>query len=243
MTLGFESAMTSFIEDAAHSVVESIASDGLIALKSVLDSSGFADSKHLKDYEVFANVTTTSVEYEIVIKLESISESAKESLRTGEHSPKTRETPRAAYMARISAVSSAGEAKKLVKTYALTADGRPYRLEGVHDARKSAKDARKPTRDARTGSDRRARTDAKRGSGRRLVEHTMTAYSPRGLDVDSSGLLHVAFQREVRTTGKTFVMPKGSYQGIVKKFVDKIRDLVENDFSTKFEEIVKGYGS
>ncbi len=240
MTLGFESAMTSMMEEAAESVIEAIAAEGLVALKSVLDASGFADSEHLKDYEVIANVMRGSVEYEIIVKLEALASTATESLREGERVQKpTRESPRAAYMKRISEIASAGEARELVKTYALTKHGKPLRLDGPHDARKPSKDARRHQRDARTGSDRRAKPEARKGSGARLLEHTMAAYAPRGMDVDDDGIIRIAFQREVRTTGKSFIMPQGSYQGIVKDFVDKIRALVENEFTAQFDQILE----
>ena len=53
-------------------MVDSVASEGLMILKRLLDGSGFMDSQYLKDYDVLAHVSKRTITYEIVVDMEAV---------------------------------------------------------------------------------------------------------------------------------------------------------------------------
>jgi hypothetical protein len=222
-------ALMSQLEGFADSILDVVAKEGLIALKRTLDAAGFADSPHLKDYEISATAGGGIVEFEILVDVDSIDDESKRKMRKEND---------AVYKKHAKEVKGRSDAKEFVRTYTMSPKGRPQRIAGRRDARRPARDARKFQADAKKIPADRARSDAGKGSGERYVEHEMNATAPRGMDVDRSGKLRIALQREIRNTKKKVIFPKGQYQGIVQTFVDKINDIVASKFVPELEKII-----
>jgi hypothetical protein len=223
------SAMVAMLEDSISSMIDVVATEGLTALKRVLDESGFAESPNLKDYQLTARVTDDMVEFEISIDMEGLDDASKK---------KVRKENEDVYRNHAKQVRGKGEAKEFVRTYMMSPKGRPQRILGRRDARRPAKNARKPALDSRVMPAMRAHAATPKTSGERDVEHEFAAESPRGLDVDRDGKLRIALQREIRNTKRKVIFPKDAYQGIVKKFVDELKDIVESKFAPELEDIL-----
>lgn len=220
----------SMLEEAVLSTIDSIAVEGLTALKRILDESGFADSPNLKDYEVTASVSKDSVEFELLIDFEGLDEDSKRKMRKENEEVFDRHA---------NEVKGRSEARDFVKTYTMSPrTKRPERIVGMRDARRPPREGRRFQRDARKIPYDRHRTDASKTSGQRYVEHEFAATAPRGLDVDDSGKLRIALHREIRNTKKGVIFPKGDYQGIVKKFVEQIEQIMEEKFVPELESII-----
>lgn len=203
-----------------------------------MDESGFADSEYLKDYQVYAHINSESVEFEILISVEGVEDNSKKVLQD-ESRRKMRKETSAIYQKHSRDVKSKSEAKKFVRTYTLSPKGRPERIVGSRDGRTHAKDARKFQKDGRKTSYDRSRKSPLKNSGERYVEHEFAATSPRGLDVDLDGKLRISLQREIRNTSRKVIFPQGSYQGIVKNFVNEIKKLIEEKFTPELEAVIR----
>ncbi len=53
------------------SIIDKIAISGLEKLKQILDSSGFAKSEYLKNYEVYSHITKNTITFEILVDVEA----------------------------------------------------------------------------------------------------------------------------------------------------------------------------
>jgi len=125
--------LTAALDRAVGNIVDGVASDGLKALKSVLDSAGFRKSEYLKDDEVLAHVSETEVTFEILRDVEAVEPEDEETRKAMEKQAE-----------RLEEQSS--------RTYRMTSRG-VQRVQ--RDARRPARDARRPARDARkTAADR-----------------------------------------------------------------------------------------
>ena len=109
------------MDRAVVSIVDGVASDGLVALKSVLDSSGFPKSEYLKNYDVLAHVSGTEIVFEILLDVEAVEPEDEEARKAMEEQAEQVE-------------------EKSSRTYRMTSRG-VQRVQ--RDARRPARDARK----------------------------------------------------------------------------------------------------
>lgn len=194
---------------AMEAVIDSIAKDGLIALKRILDESGFSDSQYLKDYSVYAHVQGDVVEFEILVSAESI-----------EESPEVQKE-----MEQARKEAQEGIEEEAVRTYGL--DGKsPVRIIGKNDARTPALDARTPARDVR------------KNAHDRLVEHEVAMRAPRSMSVNRKGKLSLRFNRSIRETSRGFEYPSKKSEGIVSNITTSITDVVTKKFVPELEKII-----
>lgn len=216
-----------------EAILEVIAKEGLVALKRVLDESGFAESENLKDYEIFAKLLADSVEFEIVVDVKGIDEQTKRKMRKENED---------IYRKQSSLTRSKTEAREFLKIYTMhPKTKKPERIVGLRDARRPPREARRFQRDARKIAYDRARADVQKGSGERYVEHEFAATNPRGMEVDELGKLRITMQREIRNTKKGVIFPKDNYQGIIKRFVEQINEIIESKFSPALESILRSH--
>jgi len=202
---------------AADSVVDAVAKEGLTALKRTLDKAKFAKSEYLKDYEVFAHVLGTEIEFEIVLNVESVEPADEMTRRAMEEEEVTEEEVLE---------------RELARTYGWHMRG-PRRLR---DVRKPARDARQPARDARQRVG-----DTRKTSKHRLMEHEMALRSPRSATVTPEGKLSVSMRRSMRETEEEVRMPQGKFQGVINEFMKELREVVTDSFAIKLQEIVSKY--
>ena len=121
--------LTATIDRAVERIVDGVASDGLKALKSVLDSAGFPKSEYLKNYEVFAHVSGTEVTFEILLDVEAVEPEDEITRKAMEEQKQQLEQIQ----------------QRASRTYRMTSRG----VQRLEDARRPARDARRPARDAR----------------------------------------------------------------------------------------------
>ena len=219
-------------EVALKSVRESIAKEGLVALKNLLDSEGFADSPYLKDYEIYSEINEDVINYVIELNEKAFSDEFKRKMRKETEDKFKKESKK---------VEGRGEAKDFRKTYMLGPTGRPERIEGSYDARKKLREKRRFAKDARTISDDRRKTKTPLTSSERYVDHEFNATAPRSMEVEEDGKLRITMQREIRNTEKKVIFPKGQYQGIIKKFLDELTEMMEDKFNQELNSIISRY--
>ena len=211
--------------------LEPIAKDGLVALKKLLDNSGFSDSPFLKDYEIESEISSTDVTFSILLNERAISDESRRKLKKETEAKQKR---------REKDVRNRSEGKELVRSYTMSPDGRPERVHGRRNAKKRRKDARGFQKDARNKAEDRNNTKHPKGSGNRLVEHELEATAPRNMEVDPDGKLIISMQREIRQTGTKMIFPQGNFQGIMANFLEEIGKIVAENFSKELDRIIKG---
>ena len=217
----FTTSLSTQLMRAVESVRDSIAKDGLTALKKVLDESGFSRSSYLKDYEVYSHVTGNRIMFEILIQVDSVDIDVK----------KVQEQNQAS----VEAFEKAAD-----RTYKIISRGGFNRVSQMRDNRKPRPSALRPTKDAlhRVGG----LSSAFKDSGQRKLEHGIAMAMPRGMNVDRIGKLSVQFGKQTRTTKSGDIhFPQGQFQGIIKKFMDELRQIVLTQFSPELEKILKNY--
>lgn len=205
------------IDRAVEDSIESIAKEGLVILRRVLDESGFMEDPILKDYIVTVDIFKDSFEYNIELDSKSVQELSKKKI-----------DEQKAMRDEAGKVKNKDQAKKYVKTYGLDRFGGPSRIGGMSSAKSPARDARTHSTDARKPT--KSMKDKRKNSGHRLVEHTINAVAPRSMRI-TDGKVSVKFRKETKkTVAKPFIMPSSEYDGIMAKFMDKINDLIERKF-------------
>lgn len=198
---------------ASSVVLHDIAKTGVVALKRVLDRSGFPKSEYLKNYEVYSHVVDDSVLFEILVDLDAVQiedELTKKALQ--EQSETVND-------------ASTTYGVKSGRAYAFMKDKR----KPARDARKPAKDARKPARDARTNS------------RDRLVDHEIALHAPRSARITRQGKLSVLLKRSMRETESEVRLPQGDFEGIMKDIMDKLSDVLYQYFIPELQELVNDY--
>lgn len=218
----FTTSLAAIMSRAVEQAIDSVARDGLVVLRDLLEQEGFSRSEFLKDYEVFAHVSGGTIMFEIVLDFEALEPGDAEAKAALEE-----ETQQA--LAEASA------------TYGLSLRT-PRRLIGQRDARRPAsdarRDARRPARDARkTSRDRLFGHEVANHAPRRVVIPKGIG-APRDAAVTSEGKLSVVFQRSVRATETGFQMPQGKFDGIVGKFLDRLKSVIADKFTPALAEIL-----
>lgn len=215
------------LEKATESVKDVIAKDCLVALKKVLDEAGFTKSSYLKDYEVLAHVAKDGIVYEILLKLESV-----------DIDPKQLEE------AAKKATDSFEDASERV--YQIISRGGFNRVARMKDNRRAIPSAlNRPKRTKSNlkqwGSHGYVRS-AFKGPEKRKIEHKLAMTAPRDMNINREGRLSVQFARQTRTTKSGEIhFPQGKFQGIVKKFMDELKQVVLNRFAPELEKIMQHY--
>jgi hypothetical protein len=210
--VNYATQLNTVVDRILDNIVDNIAKDGLVLLKKVLDSSGFADSEYLKDYEVYAHVTGHSITFEILLDTSAIDEIEQE---------KSEEAKEKAEKIKEKKIERASRSYGIVKTG-------PARVLGVRDARSPAIDAR---------------TDNRKNSKDRLVEHEIALVAPRGLSVKRNGKVSLKLKRTARETDTEFIYPKRDPEGIIKEFLDKLSDITKKNFLPELEKAISKYAS
>lgn len=231
-------ALMSRLQRSVASVSDAIAKDGLELLRSVLEESGFGRSEHLKDYELYAHSDGSEIVFEILLSVDSVEGGAAGSDDENDMSDEV-----AAYRVAAMEAMEAKFEEAAVKSFGLSRDGSVHRISSLRDKRHTSRDTKKPSRDTKRKS-----RDTKRGAEVREFEHKAAAAAPRSLgaprsmDVGRSGKLRISFTRKLRKTasGETHY-PQGSYDGIMGKFVDGMKDIVAQRFIPELEKILSGY--
>lgn len=224
------SNLDSILNDKLLDILEPIAVKGLKAFKKILDDSGFADSKYLKDYEIYSEMTRHSVNFHLVINLDSVEE---ESIR------KMRKESEHIYSNNARQVKNRDEAREFLRIYMMKPDGRPQRILGSRNAVIKQKNITKYQRDARKTAYDRENDRNPRNSGERLVSKEFAISSPRSIEVLTEGKLRLTVQREIRNTNRKVIFPKGTYQGIVKKLLEDVSKIIESSFVEELNRIIK----
>lgn len=126
--MDYTTSLAALAQRAVDAAVDKIAKDGVVALRRVLERSGFGRSQHLKDYDVLAHVRGDTVEFEILVDASAIEDS--DEVRA--------EAERAEKEAEAELQDAAA------RTFALEGDKavRVVGMRGRKDARTGAKDAR-----------------------------------------------------------------------------------------------------
>jgi hypothetical protein len=209
---GFSSNLNSALNRLVNRSLERVAKSGALALRSILNESGFSKSEHLKNYEIFVHISGRYITYEIILDIDSVEfeEENKEELVNKQNKA-------------IEEVIN----KNNTKSYKITSRG----VQKRSDARTPARDARTPARDARTTS------------SDRLIMKEVRNSLPRSMEISKSGKLSLSFSRslrEVEREGKTEMgFPDGKFGGIVKKFMDRLKKIILEEWSQEFSKVLE----
>lgn len=206
---------------ATAAIMDDVATEGLVALRKILESAHFSRSEFLKGYQVYVHVTNTDLEYEIVISGESLEEPEKAQQESAEQEKK---------------VSNKDALLEAYRTYGLTQDNKPIRYAQMRDVRRPARDARTPARDARKPA-----RDARKGADDRLLEHEIALRAPRSMNLNQHGKLNLKFKRAVRETSQGMQYPQESYDGLIGQFVEELRKVILSSFAPALEAVIARY--
>ncbi len=216
-------SLNAALNRAIHESLETIAKDGLVALRDLLAKEGFYKSEYLKDHDVFSHVTGNTITFEIVLDFESVEagdEQTKQALAEGNS-------------------QALNDAEKSYGLSFRTA----RRIIGMRDMRQPARDAR---RDARKPA-----RDIRKTYQSRLIGHESAKYAPRNVvipqgigaprsaNVTQSGKLSVAFQRSIRENESGFRMPAQKFEGIIGRFLKKLEGVIQEKFYPELTRIIQ----
>ncbi len=215
--------LMSIVEDQISEIIEkaSIQDKATIAFNRVLQENGFTDSPYLKNYEITCESRNGLLELTLILDERALSDESRRKMR--------KETPDK-FKHESDQVRSKSDARKFRYTYLKGPMGRPERIQGSRDVRKPYKDGRRFQRDARKLDTDRRNIKEPKTSGERYVNHEFAATAPRDLGIDEEGKLRITLQREIRNTKKKVIFPQGEYQGIIKKLLKEITDIMEAEF-------------
>jgi hypothetical protein len=225
----FTTALMAQLQRAEDSVRDIIAKDGLELLRSILQSSGFEDSEYLKDYKLYAHVGSKEIIYEIVLSIGALEDTD------------LSDEVMASRKKAMDALENKYE-EAVVKSYGLSGDGRVHRIASLRDKRRRSHDSKKPSRDTKRKSH-----DTTHGAESREFGHKAAAAAPRGLgaprsmEVGRSGKLKISFTRKLRNTNSGVKYPEKGFEGIMKKFLDGMQDIVSQKFIPELERILSRY--
>lgn len=217
--MDYTTQLSALLNHAIDEVVESVAIEGLQALKHTLDSAGFGEFDTLKNYEVFSHVEGREITFEIKVEFESLDEKTKETLLS-------------------QSTSQDQKIRRTAKTFAFSGIGGAVNsVSRMHDARHVTHDARWKGHDARKTV--REVPDTRKGSGERLAGHGLAFHAPRGISIDKMGKLSVSLEKTVKETDRGVTFPQGDFQGILGKFIDKLKMVVSDKFVPQLELIIR----
>jgi hypothetical protein len=218
------------LERATEAVKDEIAKDGLMALKKVLDEAGFPQKPMLKDYEVFSHVGAEGIVFEILLQLEAVDIDVK----------KLEESAARAAEAYEEAAD---------RTYQVIARGGFNRVARMKDKRRPVPSAlnrpnrtRSNLRQWGPNSSKYGPRNAFKGPEERKMNHRLAMSAPRDMNINREGRLSVTFERQTRVAKSGDIhFPQGKFQGIMKRFMDELRQVVLEKFAPQIEKILKNY--
>jgi hypothetical protein len=222
-------ALMTQLERSCDRVSEMMASDGLKLLQKVLREAGFDKSDYLKDYEIYAHTSGRETVFEIVLSVDSV-----------EETDLSDEVAEYRKMAEEMVNKKFEEAA--VKSFGLSSDGQVHRIASLRDVRRKSQDTKKLSGDTKI-----RHRDTKRGSESREFDHKAAAAAPRSLgaprsmQIGRSGKLKLGFTRRLKATPSGYRYPGKDFEGIMKKFVDGMREVIGKRFIPEFEKIFSGY--
>jgi len=217
----YTTSLMSLVNRAVDAVQDSIAKDGLRALKQTIDQAGFGDSPYLKNYQVFSYVESDLITFEIVLSLESV-----------ETTPTDLKDQIAIAQEEIGDV--------MTRVYRLTTRG-VEKVNRMKDIRFSEHDARRPSKDARRSPNRVAgsKTDSRKTSNQRASGHALAKSAPRRMHVARTGKISLSFGLTTQTLpGGGIKFPSGDFEGIIGQFMDKLKQVIVNNFTPQLKTII-----
>lgn len=221
----YTTSLSALLDRAVDAIRDDIAKEGLVALKSSLDSAGFGKYEGLKNYEVFAHVSGDEIVFEIQVEFDSLDEDTQKQVK---EQAKEEAKQRADDMELI---------RKTAKSYATSGvGGMTRRIVGRRNAKNPAADARKKIHDARRPA--HEVQEATKGSDERLAEHEFSLRAPRGMSITKTGKLSVVMQKTVQETERGFRMPQGDFQGILGDFMKRLEKVIVQNFAPELEKIL-----
>jgi len=213
MDSNFSTSLESALSKIVDRMLPSIAEEGLLALRKVLQDSGFVQSEHLKGYQVFAHVMSKEIVFEILVPAESIEQTPELADKIeGQQEEKAQDMERLA-----------------METYGLH-EGRVVKF---HDARR---DARKPAQSAL-----KEVPDKRRNSEDRKIIREIILHSPRSMLLNRQGKLSLSFKRSIRESNGEVHFPQGKFEGVVKHFLEELRSIVLTSFAPEMQNIINRY--
>ena len=225
----FTAPLIVLLDRSVDRIRDIIAKDGLTILQSTLREFGFEDSEYLKDYKLYAHVSGDEVIYEIALSVGAIEEETDLSEKVTK--------------ARNSSMDSLDNKfeEASVRSFGLSKDGGVVRMPGMRDKRKSNHNAR-IVRDKRRSSNDVRMTSKTREFGHKAAQAAPRSRgAPRSMDVDKSGKLKLTFTRQLKKTKSEFKYPEKDFEGIMKKFVERIQDAVAKRFIPELEKTLSRY--
>jgi len=216
----YTTSLMAQLDRAAEAVIDDIAKEGLVALKSVLDQAGFGKYEYLKSYEVYVHVLDGEVTFEIQVEFDALDDDSKKILT--DKAPEDSRTEGVRRAARMYAISGVG--------------GTTERIVGRRDARRPAHDARKRLHDARKPA--REVEDTRKDAAGRLSEHEFALRAPRGLSITKQGKLSIALERTMEETSHGVRFPQGDFQGLMGQFMKKLQKVISGAFIPQLEKIL-----
>jgi len=214
------------LQRSVDSIRDTIAKDGLRLLKSVLSEAGFDDSEFLDDYELQAIVNDDEIVYEILLSVDSLEET---------------DLSKQVMDSRKTAMDSIDEKfeEATVRRYGLSKDNKIHRISSMHDARNKSHDTKKRSQDTKKKS-----RDTQIRSSTREFNHKIAAAAPRSLgaprsmEVGKSGKLNISFTRKLKTTNSGIKYPEKDFEGLMKKFLDGLQDIIYENFVPELKKIL-----
>lgn len=211
MPVDISTSLTASMQRAVDGLIDTIAKQGLVELRKILEKHGFSKSEYLKDYDVFAHVVGGWITFEIRLDVEAVvpeDEAAQQAMDDVSQQ-----------------VAAASEGA--TRTYTVSKPS--LQVRQMKDVRRPARDARRPAKDIRkTAQDR-------------LVEHELARLAPRSARVTKTGQLSVALQRAVRSSEKKVVFPQDKFQGILKDFLVSLQKILLDEFVPELVDIIDEY--
>jgi hypothetical protein len=217
-------SLNALLKRAASKSVDGIAKEGLKSLKSVLDSSGFASSPYLKNYEVFAHVTGGKVTFEIKLNADAVKPADVTAEKDMKQQQETQNN-----LNEIKDIASRKYGLTERGTQKIYNDSRRNALKSTKSALKAQKSALKPTKSGTKVAEER------------LIGHEIAYHAPRSMDLTKDGKLAISFRRSIRQTASSdFHYPKGKFSGIPDKFMKNLQKVVMSKFQPHLVKIMKG---
>jgi hypothetical protein len=211
------------INDTISDNIDYYSKKGKDHLNQVLIECNFHKDPINGNYEIWVTAEDNVMTFSVFIDPESFSDSAKEKMASDRSGRVIRN------------YSENEEARSKAKTWLLKVDKSarsPYLKRAgkvYHSAIVRAPDARKTSRHRPTIKNAKMRRE----------EHATASVYPRGLSIDEKNQVDVSLQVETSRTRTKFVYPNNKYSGAIKKFLDKMTEMVDEKFADSLNRMIK----
>lgn len=202
-------------KQAIAPIMDSIAKDGVIAIRSALEKSGFIESEYLKNYQVLAHVSSKDIIFEILIDSDAIDKESIEKMKE-ENEDNDKE-----------AEENKKKPKRVYKTISVDKSGNSEIVSKKHDARNRVTDSANQLKDAR------------KNSQNRKDEHELAAHAPRNMSINKDGKLSIKLKKEVtETKDGGVIMPQDDFEGVSKEIVEAIKQAMSKNVVVAMKEVI-----